>query len=120
MAVGALVRSGRIIPEPCAKCGTVEGVQAHHPFGYEGPNGIKVEWLCQTDHLAAHGRKKSERAAEMGAMTLKEAAALLNCTPDNLRGAIRRGAMKAQKLGRDWIVTEHEVERYRSENRRAS
>jgi excisionase family DNA binding protein len=51
-------------------------------------------------------------------VTLKEAAALLNCTPDNLRGAIRRGAMKAQKLGRDWLVTPEEVEVYRSQHRR--
>jgi excisionase family DNA binding protein len=51
-------------------------------------------------------------------MTLKEAAALLGVTPDNLRGAIARGAMKARKMGRDWFVTAKEVERYRQEHRR--
>ena len=51
-------------------------------------------------------------------MTLKEAAASLGVTPDNLRGAIARGALKARKLGRDWIVTPGEVERYRREHRR--
>ena len=38
-------------------------------------------------------------------MTLKEAAALLGVTPDNLRGAIARGALRATKHGRDWSVT---------------
>lgn len=53
-------------------------------------------------------------------MTLKEAAARLGVTPDNLRGAIARGSMKAKKLGRDWTVTPREVERYRRENLRRS
>lgn len=52
-------------------------------------------------------------------MTLKEAAELLNTSPDNLRGAIKRGALKAVKHGRDWWVSAAEVERYRRENRRA-
>lgn len=51
-------------------------------------------------------------------MTLKEAAAILGTTPDNLRGAIKRGALKAQKMGRDWFVTPKEVERYRKEHKR--
>jgi len=51
-------------------------------------------------------------------MTLKEAAAQLGVTPDNLRGAIARGALKARKVGRDWQVSAREVERYRVEHRR--
>jgi len=51
-------------------------------------------------------------------MTLKEAAAQLGVTPDNLRGAIHRGSLKAEKMGRDWFVTTREVERYRKDNRR--
>ena len=51
-------------------------------------------------------------------MTLKEAADRLGVTPDNLRGAIKRGALRAEKHGRDWWVTDAEVERYRRENRR--
>lgn len=52
-------------------------------------------------------------------MTLREAAAELGVTPDNLRGAIARGSLKAAKIGRDWYVVAREVERYRTENRRA-
>ncbi len=51
-------------------------------------------------------------------MTLKEAAASLEVTPDNLRGAIHRGALKARKIGRDWWVEPKEIERYRREHRR--
>ena len=51
-------------------------------------------------------------------MTLIEAAALLGTTPDNLRGAIKRGSLKAVKHGRDWWLEPKEVERYRSENLR--
>lgn len=51
-------------------------------------------------------------------MTLKEAAAHLGVTPDNLRGAIARGALKAEKHGRDWWVQPAEVERYRKQSRR--
>jgi excisionase family DNA binding protein len=51
-------------------------------------------------------------------MTLKEAAALLGVTPDNLRQSIARGTFKAKKLGRDWFTTQAEVSRYMAENRR--
>ena len=49
-------------------------------------------------------------------MTLKEAAEYLGVTPDNLRGAIHRGSLKATKQGRDWFVTRGEVERYDREH----
>ncbi len=51
-------------------------------------------------------------------MTLKEAAAILATSPDNLRGAIARGSLKAEKMGRDWFVTRKEVDRYAKEHRR--
>jgi excisionase family DNA binding protein len=51
-------------------------------------------------------------------MTLKEAAAILGVTPDNLRGAIARGSLTAKKLGRDWFVTKADVELYAKEHRR--
>lgn len=52
-------------------------------------------------------------------MTLKEAAVILRTSPDNLRGAIARGSLRATKLGsRDWFVDAAEVQRYARENRR--
>jgi excisionase family DNA binding protein len=52
-------------------------------------------------------------------VTLKEAAEIIGTTPDNLRQSIARGTLKAAKLGRDWIVSQKEVERYARENRRS-
>lgn len=49
---------------------------------------------------------------------LKEAAAILGISPDNLRQAIARGSLAATKHGRDWWVEPAEVERYGRENRR--
>lgn len=51
-------------------------------------------------------------------MTLTEAATMLGTSPDVLRQAIARGALKAAKHGRDWWVEPAEVERYGRENRR--
>ena len=49
-------------------------------------------------------------------MTLSEAAKLLGCSADYLRVAANRGSLKAEKFGRDWLVTPAEVERYASEH----
>jgi len=49
-------------------------------------------------------------------LTLTEAAQSLGLSPITLRIQIRNGKLKARKLGRDWIVTQREVERYRRES----
>lgn len=49
-------------------------------------------------------------------MTLKEAAAHLGVTADNLRMQIKNGKLTGRKIGRDWHVTAREVARYRSQN----
>jgi excisionase family DNA binding protein len=48
-------------------------------------------------------------------MTLIEAADLLGLDSSTLRWQIRKGKLKAKKVGRDWQVTRREVERYRLE-----
>lgn len=53
-------------------------------------------------------------------MTLLEAAALLGVTPDNLRGAIARGALRATKIGRDWQVEPWAVALYRRNHQQRS
>jgi excisionase family DNA binding protein len=53
-------------------------------------------------------------------MTLTQAAALLGVTAATLRQQIANGRLRARKLGRDWIVTRREIERYRQESRRHS
>lgn len=51
-------------------------------------------------------------------MTLNEAATILGTSAAVLRQAIARGSLKAEKHGRDWWVSQKEVERYGRENRR--
>ena len=117
--VAALRRSGAIAALPCEVCGSTDRVEAHHPFGYEGPNALAVWWLCPTDHARMHRQAEAEAKRPDGAQTLKEAAISLGVTPDNLRQAIARQALVAEKRGRDWFVTSREVERYRTEHRRS-
>jgi len=52
-------------------------------------------------------------------LTLTEAAGLLGLSPTTLRIQIRNGKLKARKLGRDWIVSRAEVDRYRRVSLRA-
>jgi excisionase family DNA binding protein len=51
-------------------------------------------------------------------LTLTEAAALLNLSPTTLRVQVRNGKLRAVKRGRDWHVSQKEVDRYAAENRR--
>lgn len=52
-------------------------------------------------------------------LTLAEAAALLDLSPDTLRWQVRNGRLRARKVGPLWTVSEREVERYRHESRRS-
>jgi excisionase family DNA binding protein len=47
-------------------------------------------------------------------ITLVEAAARLGLAPATLRHQVERGRLAATKLGRDWLVSDAEVERYRA------
>ncbi len=47
-------RYGKLIPEPCEKCGSRE-VEMHHD-DYSKP--LEVRWLCRPHHLAYHQNKK--------------------------------------------------------------
>ncbi len=47
-------------------------------------------------------------------MTLTEAANALGLTSgEGLRRQVLRGALRAEKIGKTWVVSEAEVERYR-------
>jgi hypothetical protein len=53
-----------------------------------------------------------------GWVTIPEAGLLLGLSPITLRVQIRNQKLKAKKHGRDWFVSQREVERYRKENKR--
>jgi excisionase family DNA binding protein len=44
---------------------------------------------------------------------LAEAASILGVSHATLRAQIHRGRLNATKVGRDWLVTRSELERYR-------
>lgn len=48
--VGNEKRAGRLVPEPCEVCGSLE-VHAHHD-DYSKP--LEVRWLCPTHHSEYH------------------------------------------------------------------
>ena len=50
--------------------------------------------------------------------TIPQAAELLGVSPQTLRFQARVGKLRAVKIGREWVVTPNEVERYRRENLR--
>lgn len=45
------VKYGRLISQPCTRCGTNDGVHAHHE-DYAKP--LVVIWFCPTHHLERH------------------------------------------------------------------
>jgi excisionase family DNA binding protein len=51
-------------------------------------------------------------------VTIPEAARSLGLAASTLRRQARRGKLAATKIGRDWYVTEGEVERYRLDHKR--
>lgn len=61
-AVAREIKSGRMSRMPCADCGTVENVHAHHP-DYSKP--LDVVWLCSIHHGLRHRKdyKKEQKTA---------------------------------------------------------
>jgi excisionase family DNA binding protein len=51
-------------------------------------------------------------------LTLNEAAEYLQRSPDTLRQQAGKGVLRAEKRGRDWLVSPIEVERYAATHRR--
>lgn len=51
-------------------------------------------------------------------LTLPMAAERLKLSPTTLRIQAEKGVLKADKLGRDWVVYESEIDRYSKEHKR--
>lgn len=73
-AVTSAIESGRLIKQPCEKCGDTKHVQAHHD-DYSKP--LDVTWLCRRCHCSHHSKIRrlkatpSERAASIDAVLAK-------------------------------------------------
>jgi hypothetical protein len=57
-AVHYAIKMGRLVKQPCEKC-EFPKVQAHHEWGYEGENALKVMWLCLIHHRLQHKEMQS-------------------------------------------------------------
>lgn len=53
-AVSEAIRAGRLVKQPCERCGKADKVIAHHP-DYSKP--LEVQWLCSRHHAEAHGKQ---------------------------------------------------------------
>ena len=49
--VGSAIRNGTLKPCPCWRCGSIEGIHAHHP---NHEKDFEVLWLCRTCHVSMH------------------------------------------------------------------
>lgn len=54
-AINSLIRSGKLIRQPCSLCGKPKA-HAHHP-DYNKP--LDVIWLCQSHHKQLHANAKN-------------------------------------------------------------
>lgn len=52
----------------------------------------------------------------MKLLTLAEAGDRLGLSASTLRNQVKRGRLHATLIGKTWVVTEREVERYRAES----
>ena len=49
---------------------------------------------------------------EQRAFSLKEVASILGVHPETIRRAVKAGKLKAAKIGKDYRIAKHELERY--------
>lgn len=50
-------RRGKLVPEPCCICGTMENLEKHHA-DYAKP--LEVIWYCRHHHIMHHGDEKAQ------------------------------------------------------------
>lgn len=55
---GNAIRDGKLIPQPCERCGSKENIHAHHEDYYKP---LEVNWLCRTCHGLRHKEINEER-----------------------------------------------------------
>ena len=54
---GKLIKSKKLIKQPCENCGSKKNIEAHH-LDYANP--LKIKWLCSVCHRAEHKKQAEE------------------------------------------------------------
>jgi len=62
------IRIGKLIPQPCEKCGAAK-VEMHHE-DYSKP--LDVKWLCRTCHVDLHTERNRSKALEREAQSIND------------------------------------------------
>lgn len=52
-------------------------------------------------------------------LTTKQAATELGIQPGSVKKLCQRGILKAEHIGRDWLISRDEIERYKAERKPA-
>lgn len=121
------ILTGRIQRAPCIGCGDPKA-EAHHE---DYTNPFAVTWLCHPCHRERHGlpREKPARRRQpplppaeyssqpRGFMTVKEAAAILGLSVVGVQRRLQTKKMAGEKIGRDWLIPETEIERWKERGR---
>ena len=61
-------------------------------------------------------KSKGELVTAVFGFTIAEAAERLGLSVSTVRHQAQAGRLRASKVGRDWLVSEREIERYRAES----
>ena len=59
--VNSALKTGRLTKQPCSKCGSVKGVEAHHE-DYNQP--LTVTWLCGPCHQSLHVANRATKTLQ--------------------------------------------------------
>ena len=93
------VRSGRLVREPCEKCGSTQMVEAHHD---DYDKALDVRWLCHVCHMAFHADQRPPKYAACGHGVVYSRNLCRSCYEKDLRDRNPDFAERQRENHRQW------------------
>lgn len=93
------VHSGRLLREPCEKCGSIVMLEAHHD---DYSKVLDVRWLCHVCHMALHAEQRPSKQAECGHDIVYALDLCRSCYEKNLRDRNPEFAERQRENSRQW------------------
>lgn len=93
------VHNGRLLREPCEKCGSTLMVEAHHE---DYSKALDVEWLCHKCHMALHAEQRPVKQANCGHGPVYSLGLCRSCYGKNLRERNPEYAKRQRENSRQW------------------